>query len=290
MTAIGAMLRRDLPPEELIETARAIAPLLDELWIVEDLDWPGGVAQLAAVLEATDDDTSGRPVVGHGVAPAPFRNPAALAMEWASLARMYPARLHAGIGHGVPGWMGRIGGSVESPLTLLRETIESVRAILRGGEVSYDGRYVHLEAIDLRFPPEIVPPVLAGVIGPRSLELSGAVADGTLLCEGHDAGQIAAARGRIAAGRSEDGAPAEHRFTQYVGYFLGAEDDLPPPPTDGPEGGWAAVSEDADEMATLLQGVIDVGVDSLVLVPFGPTIEQLRRFETDVRPRLRLAT
>lgn len=282
------MLRRDLPPEELVETARAVAPLLDELWIVEDLDWPGGVAQLATVLEATDTDASGRPVVGHGVAPAPFRNPAALAMEWAALARMYPGRLHGGIGHGVPGWMGRIGESVGSPLTLLRETIESVRMILRGGPASYDGRYVHLDAVELRFPPDRPPPVLAGVTGPRSLELSGAVADGTVLSEGHDVDQIRSARARIDAGRAAADAPASHRFTQYVGFFLGPPSELPPSPLDGPEGGWAAVADNAEELAEMLQGVIDTGVDSLVLVPFGPTIEQLLRFDTEVRPRLTL--
>lgn len=285
MTNIGAMLRRDLPPESLIETATAIAPTLDELWIVEDLDWPGGVAQLAAVLEAT---TATGPVIGHGVAPAPFRNPAALAMEWATLARMYPGRLHAGIGHGVPSWMSRIGRPVGSPLTLLRETIEAVRLILRGGPVTYEGRYVHLRDIDLVFAPEVIPPVLAGVTGPRSLELSGAIADGTVLSEGHDVGQVRDAKARIATGQAHDGAPTPHRFTLYVGYYLGDLAKLPPPPTDGPEGGWAAVTDDPDEMVEQLQGVVDTGVDAMILVPFGETIEQLARFDRDVRPRLRI--
>ncbi len=287
MTDVGVMLRRDLPPETLIDTARALAPDVDELWIVEDLDWPGGIAQLAAVLEATAGDDA--PVIGHGVAPAPFRNPAALAMEWATLARMYPGRVHCGIGHGVPGWMDRIGSRIASPLTLLRETIESTRAILRGGPVTYAGRYVELRDIELVFPPEVVPPVLAGVTGPRSLELSGAVADGTVLSEGHDVGQVRAAHERIAAGRTAaTDAPPTHRFTLYVGYYLGDLAELPPPPTDGPEGGWAAVTDDADEMVELLQPVIDADVDSLVIVPFGETIEQLTRFATEVRPRLRL--
>lgn len=285
MTSIGAVLRRDLPPESLLDTASDLARMLDELWIVEDLDWPGGVAQLTAVLEATKPTGI---VVGHGVAPAPFRNPAALAMEWATLARMYPGRLHAGIGHGVPSWMNRIGGSVASPLTLLRETIEAVRLILRGGPVTYEGRYVQLRDIDLVFAPEVIPPVLAGVTGPKSLELSGAIADGTVLSEGHDVDQVRHAQERIAAGRASEGAPTEHRFTLYVGYYLGDLAELPPPPTDGPEGGWAAVTDDPDEMVEQLQGVIDTGVDALILVPFGETIEQLARFDRDVRPRLRI--
>ncbi len=51
----------------------------------------------ATVLQATE-----RVVVGHGIAPAPFRNPAALAMEWATLATLHPGRFAAGLGHGVP--------------------------------------------------------------------------------------------------------------------------------------------------------------------------------------------
>ncbi len=72
MTRLGAMLRRDLPPEDLAAIASAAAPGLDELWIVEDLNWPGGIAQMSAVLDATDNDAAGRPVVGHGIAPPPF--------------------------------------------------------------------------------------------------------------------------------------------------------------------------------------------------------------------------
>ncbi|MEL6982617.1 MAG: LLM class flavin-dependent oxidoreductase, partial [Actinomycetota bacterium] len=98
----GVMLRREIAPEDEIATARAMAPFVDELWIVEDLPYAGGVAQLGPILAATED---AKVTVGHGIAPAPFRHPVALAMEWAALARMYPGRLQAGIGHGVPSWM-----------------------------------------------------------------------------------------------------------------------------------------------------------------------------------------
>lgn len=287
MTSLGAMLRRDLPPEDLIQTARTVAPMLDELWIVEDLEWPGGVAQLAAVLEATDDEVCGRPIIGHGIAPAPFRNPAALAMEWATLARMYPGRLHGGIGHGLPAWMDQVGERVASPLTLLRETIECTRNLLHGGPVNYTGRYVTLSNVELVFPPVDVPPVLAGVTGPKSLELSGLVADGTVLCEGHDLDQVAAAKTKIDRGRAEPGAPTQHHFTLYVGYYLGDLADLPPPPTDGPEGGWAAVADNVDDMVAHLQPLWDADIDSIVLVPFGETIEQLNRFDAEVLPQLR---
>lgn len=286
MTDIGAMLMRELPPEDLLATATAVAPHVDELWIIEDLNWAGGVGQLGPILEATNDDRYGRPVVGHGIAPAPFRNPAALAMEWATLARMYPGRIHGGIGHGVPDWMDQIGERVASPLTLLRETIECTRAVLQGGPVDYVGRYVNLHGVELEFPPEIVPPVMAGVTGPRSLELSGMVADGTVLPEGFDGPRIAEALAHIGAGRHSPDAPANHRLAVFVGYYLGELADLPPPPEGAPDN-WVAVADHAEHMVELLTPVVGTGLDSMVLIPFGPDpAGQLERFETEVRPHL----
>lgn len=286
MTDVGAMLVREIPPEKLIGIATATAPHVDELWIIEDLGWAGGVSQLGPILEATDNDHCGRPILGHGIAPAPFRNPAALAMEWAALARMYPGRLHCGIGHGLPHWMDQIGESVASPLTLLRETIECTREILRGGAVNYVGRYVNVGGVRLEFPPTPVPPVMAGVTGPRSLELSGMVADGTVLPEGFDAPRIDEAKARIAEGRNTPGTPDSHRLAVFVGYFLGDFTQLPPAPDDTPHN-WVAVTDDAAHMVEILTPLIHTGLDSLVLIPFGPDpADQMRRFQAEVRPNL----
>ena len=69
MTRVGAMITRDLPPEDVPRLAASVAPGLDELWVVEDLGWAGGITQVAAVLDATANDHAGRPRVGHGIAP-----------------------------------------------------------------------------------------------------------------------------------------------------------------------------------------------------------------------------
>jgi len=158
LTDIGAMLMREIPPEDLVSTATEIAPPVDELWVIEDLNWAGGVSQLGTILQATDNDACGRPVLGHGIAPVPFRNPAALAMEWVTLARMFPGRLHCGIGNGLPHWMAWIGEKVESPLTLLRETVESTRQILRGNAIDYVGRYVNISGVKIGSAMGAAPP------------------------------------------------------------------------------------------------------------------------------------
>lgn len=287
MTRLGAMLMRDLPPEDVPGLAAAVAPGFDELWVIEDLNWAGGISQLTAVLDATDTDAAGRPAVGHGIAPAPFRNAAALAMEWATLERLHPGRLRPGVGHGVPIWMQQIGEGVESPLTLLRETIEATRRILDGGVVSYNGRYVDVNDVVLMYPPAERPPIYAGVTKPRGLRLSGEVADGTILAEGFGPDELRAARATIDEGRAAAGRTDPHDLVAFTGFYWGDPSVLPPPPPDVPDG-WAAVSPDLDEVVGELQAVIDAGVDSVALIPFGPFEEQLDRFIEEIKPRLDL--
>ncbi|MFI9589312.1 LLM class flavin-dependent oxidoreductase [Nonomuraea sp. NPDC052265] len=193
---LGVMFDRDLPPEELIPFARALdETAVDDLWVVEDLGWTGGVSAAATALAVTS-----RLRVGIGITPAPLRNPMLLAMEIGNLARMHPGRLAAGIGHGVQEWMRQAGAAVPSPLALLEETITAVRALLRGETVTLHGRAVHLDGVSLVHPPAVPPPVLAGVKGPRSLALSGRVAQGTIVPEGVGPEQLPGIAARIAGG------------------------------------------------------------------------------------------
>jgi alkanesulfonate monooxygenase SsuD/methylene tetrahydromethanopterin reductase-like flavin-dependent oxidoreductase (luciferase family) len=235
-----------------------------------------------AVLAATDNDACGRPLIGHGIAPAPFRNPAALAMEWATVARLHPGRLIGGIGHGVPAWLQQIGEHVDSPLTLLRETIEATTEILAGDRVDYAGRYTDLADIELVFPPPDPVPVFAGVTGPRSLRLAGEIADGTLLAEGFDPTQLRAARASIEEGRAAAIHRRPHHLAVFTGFYCGDIDLLP---SDVPDG-FAVVTSDPAEAAAELQTIIDAGADSLLILPFGPDLEQIRLFVDEIVPRL----
>ncbi|MEW2395189.1 LLM class flavin-dependent oxidoreductase [Streptomyces sp. NPDC046862] len=205
---IGVMYDRDWAPEELPGFAREVEALgADDLWVVEDLGWNGGVSAASVALGATE-----RLRVGVGIMPAPLRSPALLAMEVATLARVFPGRFVAGIGHGVPEWMASVGVAARSPLALLEETISSVRTLLRGQRVELDGREVRLDGVTLVHPPAQVPPLVAGVVRPRSLELSGRVADGTLIAEGHGPRDLRSARALIDKG----GAAADHTLTVFA--------------------------------------------------------------------------
>lgn len=210
----GIVLPRDLPDDELIAFARQVDELgFDEIWVVEDLGFKGGFAQAAVILACTT-----RVSVGIGVAPVSARNPVYTAMEAGTLAGLFPGRLILGLGHGMPSWMARAGERVASPLTLLSETLEVVRALLDGQKVTYQGRYIQLDGVYLESPPKVAPLIVAGVRGPRSLGISGQLADGTLLAEPVAVPYLQAARELIQLGarRSIKPAAEEHRIIAYA--------------------------------------------------------------------------
>jgi len=221
--SVGVLLPPDLPGDQLTTYARAADQAgFDQLWVVEDCYLRGGVAQAALVLAATT-----RITVGIGILPAGARNVAFAAMELATLAEAFPGRLLAGVGHGMPGWMRQSGAWPVSPLGLLEEYTAALRALLHGERLEVAGTYVQLDGVQLAVPPAVVPPVYAGVRGPRSLELSGRVADGTVLAEPVTPQYLALACAQVAAGRADADltrVPERHRV---VAYNLAAVDPDP---------------------------------------------------------------
>lgn len=220
MTALGIMFQREYPPEQLPDFTRQVAAVgFDELWVIEDCFYVAGIAQAATALALTNDLR-----VGLGIMPGVARNAAFTALEIASLARMAPGRFLPGLGHGVGAWMKQIGAFPASQLGALEEITSAVRAILRGGSVSVSGNYVQLDKVQLEYPLEDVPPVQLGVRGPKSLRLSGRVADGTILAEGCSPAYIRWTRDQIDAGRTEAGREDKHRITAYS--YWSMDDDV----------------------------------------------------------------
>lgn len=263
---LGVMFDRDLPPEELIPFARALdETVVEDLWVVEDLGWTGGVSAAATALAVTS-----RLRVGIGITPAPLRNPMLLAMELGNLARMHPGRLAAGIGHGVQEWMRQVGAAVPSPLALLEETITAVRALLRGETVTLDGRAVHLDGVSLVHPPAEPPPVLAGVKGPRSLALSGRVAQGTIVPEGTGPAQLPGIRDLIDAGD-------DHELAVFTFLHVGDDPGAAAPGLIQGQAGFLGVPPQDVVMATgtpaqaaaQVKSLWAAGADTVVVRPLG---------------------
>lgn len=208
---LGIMFRREHPPEALPSFARnAEEAGFDELWVVEDCFYSSGIASAAVALACTVSIK-----VGLGIMPAVARNPVFTAMEIATLARLYPGRFLPGIGHGVASWMQQIGAFPQSQLRALEEITLVVRQILTREVVSFKGTEVHLENAQLVHPPEQIPPISLGVRGPKSLALSGRVADGTILAEYAAPAYLAWAREQIAHGQREAGRTGGHRLTVF---------------------------------------------------------------------------
>lgn len=191
-------------PERLRDTAVAAERAgLDELWVWEDCFKESGIASVVAALAATE-----RLTVGVGILPMPLRNVALLAMEAATIDRLFPGRARFGLGHGVLDWMGQAGARVASPLTLMREYVPALRRLLAGEEVSAAGRYVSLDRVQLAWPPARPLPVLAAAEGPKTTALVGEVADGIVLTGGWSAAMVResvarATRARADAGRDD---------------------------------------------------------------------------------------
>ncbi len=253
---IGVMFRREYPPELLREYARRTeAAGFDELWIVEDCFWAGGMASSAVALASTESIR-----VGLGIAPAVGRNPAIAAMDIALLARVFPGRFLPGFGHGVADWMRQIGAFPKSQLKALGETASAVRALLAGENVTVAGQHVQHDNVKLVFPPDKLPVISLGVRGPESLALAGRVADGTLLAEGSSPAYVRWAREQIARGQQSAGRTGQHRVTVYA---------------------WTSIDEDAqaarDALRPLLAGMIGSGSADMYLRPLGilPRVAEL---------------
>ncbi|MBI5931315.1 MAG: LLM class flavin-dependent oxidoreductase [Chloroflexi bacterium] len=212
MTALGLMFQREYPPEELGAFTKEVEALgLDELWVVEDCFYAGGIAQAATALAHSTQIQ-----VGLGIIPAVSRNPAFTALEIASLARIAPARFIAGIGHGVTEWMQQIGAFPKSQLAAIEEATRAVKGILSGENYSLDGQWTQLKDIQLVHVPAVIPPIYLGVRSAKSLQISGRVADGSILAEGCSPAYIRWAREQIDIGRQAAGRTDHHHITLYI--------------------------------------------------------------------------
>ncbi|MET7404785.1 LLM class flavin-dependent oxidoreductase [Streptomyces parvulus] len=287
MTGLGAVFRPQLAPERLRSVARAADEAgLEELWLWEDCFREGGISTVAAALAWTE-----RIRVGVGLLPVPLRNVAITAMEAAGLHRMFPGRPVLGVGHGVQDWMGQVGARAESPVTLLREYVLALRALLDGQRVTTDGRYVRLHDVALDWPPAGPVEVFAGATGPRSLWLTGEVADGTVLTASTAPDGVRRARHLIDEGRAAAGRTGPHTVVAYLLTATGpgaderlradlvAEGDADVP--------GLGVAGDAEAVAEAVRRLAEAGADTVILQPTAdePDPEAFVRFAAEeVRP------
>ena len=152
---------------------------VDNVWTAET--WGFDAATPIAYLAARTSKIR----LGTGIMQLGSRSPAMLAMTALSLSSMSGGRFILGLGASGPqvveGWHG-----VRFARTLprIRDAVAIVRMATRGERVAYKGEYYELplpggegKALKSSAPPAEIPIYLA-TLGPRSLELTGEIADG----------------------------------------------------------------------------------------------------------------
>lgn len=200
MSPAGSLLT-SLSPERIVPSAAGAEALgFADIWVAEDYFCYGGFTAAADALAATSTAR-----VRLGVVSAVARHPAVTAMETASLARTHPGRFSLGIGHDVPAWTDLMGLTSSVLIAAMRECITSIRALLAGETVDRDGKQFTFRSVHLAHPPETTVPILTGVVGPRSLRLSGEIADGTILSVLAGTTYLRDALGRIRRGADRVG-------------------------------------------------------------------------------------
>lgn len=169
--------------EDLVTYVQAAERLgVDTVWSAEawGMDAVASLGYLAAVTQTIR--------IGSGIMQISARTPATTAMTALSLAQISGDRFSLGLGVSGPQVVeGLHGESFAHPLGRLREYVEIVRMGLRGERLRYSGEHYVLprpggegKALRCSIPPRPDLPIHLATLGPKSLELTGELADGWL--------------------------------------------------------------------------------------------------------------
>lgn len=129
--------------------------------------------------------TTSRIKIGSGVINNWTRNAAVIAATFLTLDDLAQDRIICGIGAWWDPLASKVGIDRRKPLLAMRETVESVRALLARERVTYQGEFVQLSDVELdvvhgRKEPRNVP-IYIGATGPKMMALTGEIADGVVL-------------------------------------------------------------------------------------------------------------
>ena len=182
MTDRVALYLQDAHPiREGMEHARyAEARGFEAVWQAESRLVREATVPMAAFASVTE-----RIKVGSGVADCWSRNPARLAAAFATLDDLAPGRILLGLGAWWDPLARKVGIDRAHPLTVMREVVGAVRALLHNETVTVDGTYVHLDGVELdyvyqeRRAKDV--PIYIGATGMQMMELTGEIADGVVL-------------------------------------------------------------------------------------------------------------
>jgi alkanesulfonate monooxygenase SsuD/methylene tetrahydromethanopterin reductase-like flavin-dependent oxidoreductase (luciferase family) len=215
----------------------------------------------------------------------PYRPPAMVAKMAESLQRLSNGRLILGLGGGASDNEFRAFGlTVPSPrdkVDGLAEAIEIARGLWSQQTFTYQGRLYHTDGAQIEPKPVARIPIWLGTFGPRSLTMTGRLADGWIPSLGMaPPEQVPAMREHILAGAREAGRDLAG-FTYALNMEIRVDEhaDIP-----------GGVTGSADAVTEQLVGLIRLGFTALNFKPNGPDRrEQVERLARQVVPAVRSA-
>ena len=175
--SLGLLLFADYSLEELVGIARLCEQVgYRSFWYTDVRFGRECYVGLSAVASQI-----GRLRLGPGVTDPYTRHPAMTAAAIATLDELSGGRAMLGLGVGGQGFR-ELGIERRLPVAALRETVEIVRALLRGETVSLQGKVVSLADGRLDFAPVRADiPIYFATHGAQVSKLAGRVADGVLI-------------------------------------------------------------------------------------------------------------
>lgn len=145
----------------------------ESIWIAET-GGPDPFVLAGAVAQVTR-----RVRIGLAVSPVYIRTPATIAAATGTVSQLAPGRFVLGLGSSshaiVEGWHGQ---SYTKPLARVRETVTTVRGMLEGKKLNFEGEALQTHGFRLMVPPAAPVPIYVGALRPAMLEVAGEVGDG----------------------------------------------------------------------------------------------------------------
>jgi len=211
---LGLDFTLGLTYEDQATLAREAAELgYEEIWTPEGTG-PDSFQLCGIRWDATRDVVPEGLATGISVSPVAYRTPMGFAMSAGTLGARTGGRFVLGIGSG--GVYRRefreaMGIRTHSTLAVMRDYLTTIRGLLAGDEVNYEGAALTIRGQRLAIDPPPRTPVYLGALGPKMLALGGEAADGICLnwCS---AEQVTLARqtvdaAAVAAGRAAGSVP-----------------------------------------------------------------------------------
>lgn len=149
----------------------------DAAWVPDQEFYPDPYATLAIAALETETIDLGLAVTN------PFtRHPAITARAAGTVGQIAENRFTLGLGSGNLGEVIKpLGYEPSGVPRRCRETIEIVRRLLDGEDVTYDGKYYTLDDVNLDFAVDSDVPIYVAARGPTMLQMAGEFADGVLV-------------------------------------------------------------------------------------------------------------